>query len=106
MHAVQSYQKLGSGQYVEALLKCSNKKVCTNMANTMNVSHDSMYRCFDNPIDKTNKTIDELKSIALRLLNQDSLYLIFDDTQITKLYAKQIEGLERGFDGSLGMPLM
>jgi SRSO17 transposase len=106
MHAAQSYQKLGSVQYIEALLQCANKKVCTNLANTMNVSHDSMYRSFDSPIDKTNKAIDELKSIALRSLSNEELYLIFDDTQITKLYAKQIEGLELSFDGSLGMPTM
>lgn len=103
MHAVQSYQKLGAGQYVEALLHCSDKKVCTNLAESTNVSHDSIYRNFDNPIEKTNEILDELKDISLRALDLNELYLIFDDTQITKLYAQQIEGLEVGFDGSLGM---
>lgn len=106
MHATQSYQKLGAGQYVEALLHCSDKKVCTNLAESMNVSHDSMYRTFDNPIKTTNELLCELKNISLRTLDIDELHLIFDDTQITKLYAQQIEGLEIGFDGSLGMATM
>ena len=76
------------------------------MAESMNVSHDSMYRNFNNPVEKTNEVLDELKNISLRALDLNELYLIFDDTQITKLYAQQIEGLEVGFDGSLGMATM
>lgn len=106
MHANQSYQNLKTGQYVEALLKCSDKKVCTNLARTMNTSHDSIYRSFDNPTEDTSETLEELKWLSRTSLNQDEVYLIFDDTQITKLYAKEIEGLDIGFDGSLGMPTM
>lgn len=106
MHADQSYQNLKTEQYVEALLKCSGRKVCTNLAKTMNVPHDSMYRSFGNPIERANETLDKLKLLSLSSLNQDELYLIFDDTQITKLYAHEIEGLDVGFDGSLGMATM
>jgi len=73
------------------------------MAKEMNTSHDSLYRNFDNPIEKANALLDDLTTMSLNTLNLEKLYLIFDDTQITKLYAKQIEGLEVGFDGSLGM---
>jgi SRSO17 transposase len=104
MHAVKSYQKFRGQQYVEALLHCSEKKVCTNLANVMNVSHDSIYRNFKKPIRQTDGTLEELKNIALQHLNNDDIHLIFDDTQITKIYAKQIEGLEVGFDGSLRKP--
>ena len=106
MHVDQSYQKLSNRQYVEALLNCSDKKVCTNLAKTMNVTHDSMYRNFKDPIEQTKNTLEDLKSMAIQNLNLNDLYLIFDDTQITKLYAQEIEGLEVGFDGSLGMPAL
>jgi hypothetical protein len=101
-----SYQNLKTGQYVEALLKCSGKKVCTKLAKSINMSHDLIYRSFNKPITKTKEVLNELKRMALRSLNQDELHLIFDDTQITKLYAKEIEGLAMGFDGSLGMSTM
>ena len=100
----RSYQKFSGEQYVEALLHCSKKKICTNLANVMNISHDSIYRDFKKPSKQTVGILEELKNIALKQLNNDEIHLIFDDTQITKLYAKQIEGLEVGFDGSLGMP--
>ena len=104
MHAVQSYQKFSGQQYVDAILHCSDKKVCTNLAETMNVSHDSIYQEFRNPIKTTQCTLDLLKGLALDNLSKNGLYLIFDDTQATKFYAKKIEGVEVGFDGSLGMP--
>lgn len=104
MHAVQSYQEFSGHQYVDALLHCSGKKVCTNLADTMNTSHDSIYRNFENPIQQTDTTIDVLKNLAMNNLNNDNIYLIFDDTQITKWHAKKIEGLEVNFDGSIGVP--
>lgn len=106
MRTTQLYQEGKSGQYVEALLKCKEKKVCTNLANTMDVSHDSMYRVFENPIDSVEDIRNKIKVLAQTNLNSEEIYLIVDDTHIAKMHAKQIEGVEMGYSGSLGAPAM
>lgn len=102
MHAAQSYQKIETPQYVEALLLCSEKKVCTNLSDTINRSHDSIQRELDCAVEKQEDATQSLRTLALNELNADETYLVHDDTQLTKLYAKLIEGLDVGFDGSLG----
>ena len=106
MHAVQSYQKFSEQQYVEALLHCPNKKVCTNLAETMGVSHDSMYRNFENHGEQIESARKEIENLAQRHLDKDNIYLCIDDTRATKLYAKKIEGLEVAYDGSIDMPAL
>jgi hypothetical protein len=101
MLMAQSYQKITPPQYVEALLLCRNKKVCTNLADELNRSHDSLYREFEIAANKKESTSDILKTIARRELKTKEKYLIFDDTQISKLYARYIEGLELNYDGSI-----
>lgn len=102
MHATQSYQKTDTPQYVKALLLCSEKKVCTNLSNAIDISHDTIYREITCAATKQDDATLPLKTIAHIELNHDETYLIHDDTQLTKLYAKEIEGLDIGFDGSLG----
>ena len=111
MHANQSYHKLEAPQYVEALLQCQEKKVCTNLAKTLNVSHDVVYRNFRTSISSTDHSSRDLEAIAHNELDESNTYLIHDDTHLIKLYAKQIEGTEVGFDGStsrscLGIKMM
>jgi len=102
MHAVQSYQKKDVPQYVKALLLCSEKKVCTNLSDTLSTSHDAMQRAITHDAAKQENATLPLQTLAQNELNHDETYLIHDDTQLTKLYAKEIEGLDIGFDGSLG----
>lgn len=106
MHANQSYQKIETSQYVEALLQTKDRKVCTNLAKTLNVSHDDIYRNFITSISTSDHSSVALETIAQNALDQTNTYLIHDDTQLTKLYAKQIEGLETGFDGSTNRPCL
>ena len=106
MHVSQSYQKLQTTQYVEALLRCQDKKVCTNMAKTLNVSHDNLYRNFRTSISSTEHSSKALETIAHNELDESNTYLIHDDTHLIKLYAKQIEGIEVGFDGSTSRPCL
>jgi hypothetical protein len=101
MLMAQSYQKLTPPQYVKALLSCQNKKVCTNLADELSRSHDSLYREFEKAANKKESTTEILKTIARNELNTEEQYLIFDDTQISKLYARYIEGLELNYDGSI-----
>ena len=101
MHAVQSYQKINVPQYVEALLLCPDKKVCTNLANTLNKSHDTIQREIDYAATQQETATLPHQELAHNELNPEETYLIHDDTQLTKLYAKEIEGLDIGFDGSI-----
>jgi len=106
MHANQSYHKLETPQYVEALLQCKDKKVCTNLAKTLNVSHDNVYRNFRTSISSAEHSSRALETIAHNELDESNTYLIHDDTHLIKLYAKQIEGIEVGFDGSTSRPCL
>jgi hypothetical protein len=106
MHVSQSYHKLETPQYVEALLRCQDKKVCTNLAKTLNVSHDNLYHNFRTSISSGEHLSRSLETIAHNELNEDNTYLIHDDTHLIKIYAKQIEGIEVGYDGSTSRPCL
>jgi len=100
MQYSEAYQKELVPQYVEGLLTCGERKVCTNIANVMNASHDEIYSNFEKSIEKQDQTVRDLEKLALKHLNQAQIMAIFDDSRNTKLYAKEIEGLDVGFDSS------
>ena len=76
MHVNQSYQKVQTPQYVSALLLCQSKKICTNLAISMNCSHDTICRNFTASISSDDRSSDALKTIASNELDQDNTYLI------------------------------
>lgn len=86
-------------KYVSGLLCCDKRKVCTNLGEALNESHDKLYReiCNFSETEETQKTLYEIASAKL---DQENTYLIFDDVKLAKIHAKEIEGLEVGFDGS------
>ena len=106
MHVNQSYHKLNTPQYVQALLQCPDRKVCTNLAKALNVSHDNVYRDFKASMTSSEHSSASLETIAHNELDENNIYLIHDDTQLTKLYADKIEGLETAFDGSISKPCL
>jgi hypothetical protein len=87
----QSYQKANQLQYAEALLLCEKRKVCTNLAKEFNEPHDSLYYEFKKASERPEETIATLECIL-------------DDSQLSKIYASVIEGLEIGYDGSTHSP--
>lgn len=89
-------------EYSQALIATASKKTCTNLAKTLNKSHDSLYLPFRNPIENKEAIRKDLLEIAQKELNLEETILIFDDSQITKRYAQDIEGLDKTFDGSIG----
>jgi Transposase DDE domain len=111
MHSVrlnQSYQDLKISQcpkYVDGLLACSTRKVCTNIADCLNESHDVVYREMSDYAGSDN-TNAQLREIATSVLNQKNIYLILDDTKLPKIHAQEIEGLEVSRDGSSGQNLL
>jgi hypothetical protein len=102
----QSYQKSNQSQYVEAILLCEKKKVCTNLAKELNESHDSLYYELKNASERPEKTTSDLECIAQRELDPQNTYLIIDDSQLSKIYANEMEGLEVGYDGSAHHPCL
>jgi SRSO17 transposase len=104
----QSYQQVQISQcpkYVNGLLLCGKRKVCTNLAKSVNESHDTIYREMDE-LSKTEETKEILYKIALSKLDKENTFLIFDDVKLAKIYAEEIEGLEVGYDGSTGQKLL
>lgn len=111
MHSIrlnQAYQDLKISQcpkYVDGLLACSTRKVCTNIADSANASHDAIYREMSSYAGSDN-TNEQLREIATSVLNQENIYLILDDTKLPKIHAQEIEGLEVSRDGSSGQNLL
>lgn len=99
----KGYQNFSLPQYSEALIKCNDKKVCTNLAEALNKSHDSILREFEKELESKN-TKESLKNLALSHLDKESTNLIIDDSLLAKIYAEKIEGIEVSFDGSEGRP--
>ena len=97
MHVRRAYYNKNLSQYTEAILKCSDKKTCPNLANELDIKHDSIYRNFINEIDKLDLTSSALQNLEHKELSGSKKYLIFDDTQINKQYAHEIEGIDIGF---------
>ena len=98
----QSYQEVEipqCPQYVEALLACSERKVCTNLANSIDTTHDTVYKEMQT-FSQSNETSDTLKDIAADHLDPENIHVIFDDVKLSKIYAQEIEGLEVSYDAS------
>jgi len=95
-------QKINMPMYAKSLICTQSRKTCTNLAKCANTSHDTMYQCFRDPIGNGMVIKNELLSLAQNELAGKSSCLIFDDAQLSKPHAQDIEGLDISFDGSTG----
>lgn len=86
--------------YIEGLLKTERRKVCTNIAETLNTTHDAVYQPFDNAELLIQKAREELQSIAAETFGNKLVYLLIDDFVINKQYSKEIEGTDTCYDSS------
>lgn len=86
--------------YVKGLLKTEGRKVCTGIAETLHVAHDSVYRPFENAEPLIQKSREELQSIAAETCKNRPVYLLIDDFTINKQYSKEIEGTDMCYDSS------
>jgi hypothetical protein len=101
MRINQSYHNNSLAQYTLGVLFCSAKKVCTNLANTMNIKYDAMYYDFKSGITSNNSVQGQLNELASSFLDANNVSLIIDDCQINKFYARAIEGVEENWDSSI-----
>lgn len=104
MRVAEVLQETNIPEYSYSLLTTTSRKTCTNLADSLNQSHDKVYRSFKDPSVECDKIRDQLADMVRNELLDRSLYLVFDDSQLSKPYAKDIEGLDISFDGSTGRP--
>lgn len=104
MRVEEVIEKVNRQNYTSALLATESRKTCTNLANTIHQSHDKLYREFEDPIKKADQLHRQLVDMVEEELSGKTKYLLFDDSQLSKPHAKEIEGLDIGFDGSIGRP--
>ena len=104
MRVTDVLQEINIPKYSQALLCTESHKTCLNLAESLNQTHDILYQSFRSPIASKEEIRSHLIALAQKELTGDKTYLIFDDSQLSKPYAKDIEGLDVGFDGSSGRP--
>lgn len=102
MRVAEIFPEKNMPKYSQALLGTESRKTCTNLATSLNETHDSLYKPFRSPTQSKNEVFSELIKLGQAQFKNKKIKLIFDDTQISKPYAKEIEGLDLGFDGSAG----
>lgn len=95
-------QKINMPMYSKSLICTQSRKTCTNLAKCINLSHDTIYQSFRDPIEKGMAVKNDLLSLAKNELSGKPTCLIFDDAQLSKPHAQEIEGLDISFDGSTG----
>lgn len=104
MRVAEVFEKTNIEKYTHALLMTESQKTCTNLASATNQSHDKIYREFENPTQKSNQIRNQLIDIVKEELSGELKYLLFDDSQLSKPHANEIEGIDICFDGSTGRP--
>jgi len=87
-------------QYTNALvLSTAKKKTSESLGTTMGVSGDTMLRHLDN----TSKKIDQQVQLAQAGLDKRrKIAGLIDDSNVTKLYANEIEGVAEHYNSSNG----
>jgi hypothetical protein len=102
MRVANVSQEINTAAYTQALLCTESRKTCANMALNMRQSRDALYKCFKHPVECKNEVQTKLIALAEQELNGEEKYLLFDDSQLAKPHAQNIEGVDLAFDGSSG----
>ena len=88
--------------YSLGLILTQGKKFCTKIAQTLGLSHDSIYRF----LSQTNLLVGLFPKLQVNVANYCSKenpgWLIIDDTTISKLFSKVLEGVAWMYNSSLG----
>lgn len=102
MRVAEVFQEKNLPVYVRGLLSTESRKTCTNIAQATSQSHDTIYHPFKSAVEKAEILRKRLFELAQKTFSGNTTYLIFDDSQLSKPHAKEIEGLDISFDGSIG----
>jgi hypothetical protein len=102
MRVADIFEEKNISNYSLALMSTESHKNCVSLAKNMNVTHDSLYEQFKNPVSEKEMTKKDILRIAQEQFSEKRIHLLFDDSRIAKVHAKDIDGLHFGFDGSTG----
>lgn len=99
-------EEANTPNYVIGLLQTAARKVCTNIAESLGIMHDSLYREIEKYEENTQEITKSLQTTAVNNLSEKEKYLILDDSSNNKQYAKEIEGLDIVFDSCIKKAVM
>ncbi len=83
--------------YPAALIMSNERKTCESMAKIVSVAGDKLLRY----LQEADYSIDRIIESAKHLFGNKKIYLLIDDTLISKRYSKYIAGTSNNFDSSL-----
>jgi len=89
-------------KYTMGLLRTVGRKTCTNISKAIGLSHDVLYYPFRDATNEKTNLKSCLQGIAKKEFKDKPITLVFDDSQITKRHAREIEGIDLSFDSSIG----
>ncbi len=98
MNITKTQKNNSTSLYTNGLLVTDGRKTATNLAKSLNVKHDKLYNELTNT--QEEDLLSKLRFLAQQTFQSSPLYLLFDDTRLTKRHASNIEGLDVGHDGS------
>lgn len=90
--------------YVLGLILVKDKRACTKIAKIFKVSHDSVNRFLSKNANIAAFFPDIMIEMAKHFHNKKNGWLIVDDTALSKIYAKYIEGVQWIYNSSLRRP--
>ena len=91
-------------RYALGLVLSKDQKVCTKIARLFSISHDSIYRYLSKNMDIAACFPSLMIALAKRFHEKSPGWFIVDDTALSKIYAKYIEGINWIYNSSLKRP--
>lgn len=91
-------------KYVLGLILSKDKRFCTKIAELFGVSHDSIYRYLLKHSDLSAQFPGLMIKLAQHFHSIKKGWLVVDDTALSKIYAKYIEGVHLVYNSSLRRP--
>src|SRR3990170_5908129 len=79
--------------YTFGLLKCLVKKTCTEMAISLSVNHDSIYRFLNSKISFEEVFTSIMINVVAYYSRENSGFFIVDDTAIPKIFSRVMTGV-------------
>lgn len=91
-------------KYVLGLILSKDKRFCTRIAQLFGASHDSIYRYLLKRSDLSAQFPNLMIKLAQHFHATKKGWLVVDDTALSKIYSKYIEGVHLVYNSSLRRP--
>jgi SRSO17 transposase len=100
MRVAQNIVAANSRLYEQGLLITTEKKTCTNMAESLSVSHDKIIRSLESNLGQEDSIVQEQIYIVQREIPEGKRFLLFDAMTVAKVHAEEIELLSTCHDAT------